>query len=354
MLKGVDISSYQAGIEKFGNDVDFVICKATEGIGYVDKYCDTLYQRAKRDGKLLGVYHFARPYLSGNTAEGEAEWFVKNIKGYLNEAILVLDWEAESKSDTAYAKRFLDKVYELTGIKPLVYASSSVINSYDWKTVVEADYGLWIAQYGTDNGQPQQEPFVKDWGFYAFWQYTSKGRIEGYNYDVDKNFFYGDKETWLKYANAKGFENVEKPIIKKSVEQVAKEVINGLYGDGDERFTKLTNEGYNYLKVQDKVNELLNNQSRKSVEEIVDEVIAGKWGNGQTRYNNLQKAGYNASEIQNRVNQKLKNSVTKYTVQYGDTLEKIANRYNTTVNNIVSKNGISNINLIYIGQVLSI
>lgn len=354
MLKGIDISSYQAGIEKFGNDIDFVICKATEGIGYVDKYCDTLYQMAKRDGKMLGVYHFARPYLSGNTAEGEAEWFVKNIKGYLNEAILVLDWEAESKSDTAYAKRFLDKVYELTGIKPLVYASSSVINSYDWKNVVEADYGLWVAQYGTDNGQPQQEPFVKDWGFYALWQYTSKGRIEGYNYDIDKNYFYGDKETWLKYANSTGVENIEIPNNKKTIDQVAQDVINGVYGDGDERYTKLSNEGYNYDEVQNKVNEILNNQSRKSIDEIVDEVIAGKWGNGQDRHNSLQKAGYNASEVQNKVNQKLGNGVKKYTVQYGDTLEKIANRYNTTVNNIASKNGISNINLIYVGQVLSI
>lgn len=354
MLKGVDISSYQAGIEKFGNDIDFVICKATEGIGYVDKYCDALYQRAKRDGKLLGVYHFARPYLSGNTAEGEAEWFVKNIKGYLNEAILVLDWEAESKSDTAYAKRFLDKVYELTGIKPLVYASSSVINSYDWKAVVEADYGLWVAQYGTDNGQAQQEPFIKDWGFYALWQYTSKGRIEGYNYDIDKNYFYGDKETWLKYANSTGVENIEIPNNKKTIDQVAQDVINGVYGDGDERYTKLSNEGYNYDEVQNKVNEILNNQSRKSIDEIVDEVIAGKWGNDQDRYNSLQKAGYNASEVQNKVNQKLGNSVKKYTVQYGDTLEKIANKYGTTVNNIASKNGISNINLIYVGQVLTI
>lgn len=354
MLKGVDISSYQAGIEKFGNDVDFVICKATEGIGYVDPSCDVLYQRAKRDGKLLGVYHFARPYLSGNTAEGEAEWFVKNIKGYLNEAILVLDWEAESKADTAYAKRFLDKVYELTGIKPLVYASSSVINSYDWKNVVESDYGLWVAQYGNDSGQPQQEPFVKDWGFYALWQYTSKGRIEGYNYDIDKNYFYGNKETWLKYANSTGVENIEIPNNKKTIVQVAQDVINGVYGDGDERYTKLSNEGYNYDEVQNKVNEILNNKSRKSIDEIVDEVIAGKWGNGQDRYNSLQKAGYNASEVQNKVNQKLGNGVKKYTVQYGDTLEKIVNKYGTTINNIASKNGISNINLIYVGQVLTI
>ena len=354
MLKGVDVSSYQSTINRFGNDVDFVICKATEGIGYVDPFCDALYQKAKRDGKLVGVYHFARPYLSGNTAEGEAEWFVQNIKGYLNEAILVLDWEAESKSDTAYAKRFLDKVYELTGVKPLVYASTSTINSYDWKAVVEGDYGLWVAQFGTDNGQPQQEPYVKDWGFYALWQYTSKGRIEGYDFDIDKDYFYGDRETWLKYANATGSENVETPVIKKTIEQVAQDVINGLYGNGDERVKKLTDEGYNYDEVQAKVNEILGADNKKSIDEIADEVIAGKWGNGQDRYNSLQKAGYNAAEVQNKVNEKLGVSVIKYTVQYGDTLGEIAQKYNTSINSIAYKNGIEDVNKIYVGQVLSI
>ena len=54
MLKGIDISHHQRGIT-FGSDVDFVICKATEGIGYVDEECDKAYQRAKQAGKLLGV-----------------------------------------------------------------------------------------------------------------------------------------------------------------------------------------------------------------------------------------------------------------------------------------------------------
>lgn len=356
MLKGIDISTYQAGINSFGNDVDFVICKATEGIGYVDKHCDTLYQRAKRDGKLVGVYHFARPYYMGNTPESEADWFVKNIKGYLNEAILVLDWEAENKSDTAYAKRFLDRVYSLTGVKPMVYASSSVINSYDWKDVVGADYGLWVAQYGTDNGQPQQEPFVKNWGFYALWQYTSKGRIAGYNYDVDKNIFYGDRNMWLKYANAKESEHTEKPEHKKSVEQLAQEVLAGLWGTKSTNPTReqlLTEAGYDYNAVQNKVNELCN-ANRKSEDEIANEVIAGKWGNGTERVNNLQKAGYDASQIQKLVNKKLGVDSVRYTVKYGDTLEKIAQKYNTTINDIVRKNNIPNPDLIYVGQVLKI
>lgn len=41
----------------------------------------------------------------------------------------------------------------------------------------------------------------------------------------------------------------------------------------------------------------------KSVEEIAKEVIAGKWGNGNNRKTNLEAAGYNYTEIQNKVNE---------------------------------------------------
>nr|DAW20916.1 MAG TPA: hypothetical protein [Caudoviricetes sp.] len=37
MLKGIDISKWQNGIDIGATEVDFVICKATEGIGYVKR-----------------------------------------------------------------------------------------------------------------------------------------------------------------------------------------------------------------------------------------------------------------------------------------------------------------------------
>ena len=56
MLKGIDISKWQS-IGTGDGDYDFIICKATEGVGYTDPNCDGHYQRAKAQGKLLGVYH---------------------------------------------------------------------------------------------------------------------------------------------------------------------------------------------------------------------------------------------------------------------------------------------------------
>ena len=43
----------------------------------------------------------------------------------------------------------------------------------------------------------------------------------------------------------------------KSVDEIAKEVIKGLWGNGSERKSKLTAAGYDYSKVQKRVNELL-------------------------------------------------------------------------------------------------
>ena len=93
---------------------------------------------------------------------------------------------------------------------------------------------------------------------------------------------------------------------KKDVTTVAKEVIAGKWGSGDERKKKLTAAGYNYDTVQKKVNELLKTSTKKSVAEVAKEVVSGKWGNGADRKKKLKAAGYNYAEVQKEVNKLLK------------------------------------------------
>lgn len=93
---------------------------------------------------------------------------------------------------------------------------------------------------------------------------------------------------------------------KKDVTTVAKEVIAGKWGSGDDRKKKLTAAGYNYDTVQKKVNELLKASAKKSVAEIAKEVVSGKWGNGADRKKKLEAAGYNYAEVQKEVNKLLK------------------------------------------------
>ena len=309
-LKGIDISKWQTGIDLSKIDCDFVIVKSTEGIGYVDRKCDSFYQQAKRLGKKLGFYHFARPR---NDAVREAQYFYNNTKNYFGEAIPILDWEAENKSDVAWAKRWLDEVYRLSGVKPLIYMSESVANAYNWSSVANADYGLWVAKYRDNNpdynynmANAGTRPRVKWWKFYCMWQWTSTGRLNGYSGNLDCNVFYGDGTTWDKYAGKSGTTQPVKPTqqVKKPNEEIANEVINGAWGNGEDRKKRLTDAGYNYTVVQ----------------AIVNKKMAAR------------------------------NQSVYYVVKSGDTLSAIASKYGTTYQQLAKINGIANPNKIYPGQ----
>lgn len=107
----------------------------------------------------------------------------------------------------------------------------------------------------------------------------------------------------------------ETPSQKKSVTEVAKEVLAGKWGNGDARKTALKNAGYDYDAVQAEVNRLAkgNTTAKKSVEEIAQEVIAGKWGNGDERKNRITAAGYDYNAVQKAINTKLSGSASKAT-----------------------------------------
>ena len=97
----------------------------------------------------------------------------------------------------------------------------------------------------------------------------------------------------------------------KSVEEIAKEVYAGKWGNGQERKDRLAAAGYDYAEIQKLVNKLakgetINVPAKKSVTEIAQEVIDGKWGNGQDRKNKLVAAGYDYSAVQKKVNELLK------------------------------------------------
>lgn len=311
-MNGIDISMWQRDINLSAVKADFVIVKATEGIGYVDKTCDKFFQKALSLGKKIGFYHFARP-TKNNDPVREADFFYENCKGYFGKAIPILDWEAENKQNVAYAKAWLDRVYQRSGVKPVIYMSESVVNSYDWSSVANADYGLWVAKYRDNNpdynynmANAGTRPRVKWWKLYCMWQWTSTGRLNGYSGNLDCNVFYGDGTTWDKYAGKSGTTQPVKPTqpVKKSNEEIANEVINGAWGNGEDRKKRLTDAGYNYTVVQ----------------AIVNKKMAAR------------------------------NQSVYYVVKSGDTLSAIASKYGTTYQQLAKINGIANPNKIYPGQ----
>ena len=79
---------------------------------------------------------------------------------------------------------------------------------------------------------------------------------------------------------------------RKSVEELAKEVLAGVWGNGDDRKARLT------------VNQLVAapEPAKKTVDELAKEVLAGSWGNGQERKDRLTAAGYDYNAVQSKVN----------------------------------------------------
>ena len=347
-MKFIDISNWQAGLDvatvvKNGS-LGGVIVKATEGIGYVDKSCDKFIQQCIKNDILFGFYHFAR----SNNAKAEAEFFRKNTTGYEGKGIPVLDWEDDQS--VSWVNAFVERYHELTGIWPWIYA-----NPWRFKQgKVNENCGRWVAGYPKNGitdinyGIKNSLPSSYNVGLVCAWQFSSSVRISGYNGNLDGDVFYGDKEAWKKYAGSKGSSSSGSSSSTGSSSssvapdgttlELALGVMNGKYGNGDERKQAL---GSRYEEVQDFINHI----ASASNETLAAEVKQGKYGNGNDR-KLLLGGRYDAVQaIVNGESQKV-----YYTVKSGDTLSGIASKYGTTYQKLASMNGISNPNKIYVGQ----
>lgn len=196
-LNGVDISSYQSGINLAALPCDFAIVKATEGTGYTNPDCDRAMQQLFACGKCAGVYHYI------NGASGEIDYFVNNVRGYIGKSILCLDWESGGNGawgNQSYLESCVNRVKDLTGITPIVYASAS---TFPWDVCSRTNAGAWVAQYASNNATGYQDsPWNESNYNMAIFQYSSNGRLDGWGGSLDLDKFYGDADTWAAYAES--------------------------------------------------------------------------------------------------------------------------------------------------------
>ena len=369
-LNGIDISSAQTGIDLGKVPCDFAIIKATQGTGYVNPDCDRAVQQCIRLGKCWGVYH----YIGGQGATSEADYFADNIKGYIGNGLIAVDWEEFQNSawgNTAYLDAVVARVIERTGIKPLIYAQASV---YAQVAAVAKKYdcGLWIAQYANDKVTGYQDkPWNEGKYLCAIRQYSSVGRLPGWNGNLDLDKFYGDANAWHKYAGATGAPAPAPapapvdPLAGKSDNQLADEVIAGRFGDGENRRRVL---GSRYDAVQAIVNQKLGASHAPATQTYTVRAgdtlsgIAARYG---TTWQRLQQLNGLADPNRIYVGQVLKvtgsahaaapaPAARTYTVRPGDTLSGIAAKYGTSWQTLQKLNGIANPNLIYAGQTIRV
>lgn len=101
-------------------------------------------------------------------------------------------------------------------------------------------------------------------------------------------------------------EVVETPSTDQSTADIARKVIQGLWENGSNRVSRLSNAEYESYAVQQEVNRILSSDELEvDLDEIAWQVIQGDWGNGGERQARLESAGYDYQVVQQRVNELL-------------------------------------------------
>ena len=393
VLHGIDVSNWQRGINCATIPGDFVIIKVSEGVGYTDPNWETCANAAYSAGKKIGLYHFARPEY-GNNAYAEANFFSGQISGWRGRAVAILDYELTT--NVSWARAWLDSVASNFGSNPWIYISAVAVRGADWSSVSDR-YGLWIAGYYYGykpfyGYAPYNLPYgIGSWKNVTAFQYTSSGRLQGWNGDLDMDVFYGSRETWDAYArNGKAPSSpvVSNPATNNRPSQANNVCVRVQSGDSLSSIAARNggswNEWHGYRSGNPNViyagevvcrsvsapvvsNPATNNRPSQANNVCVrvqsgDSLssIAARNGGSWNEWHGYRSGNPNviyAGEVVCRsVSAPVVSglSVNTYVIRSGDTLSLIASKYGTTYQELARINGIGNPNLIYAGQIIKI
>lgn len=291
-MYGIDVSEHQHSNFDFSQYADgqhFVIIRAgwaqTE-----DKCFKTFADKCDKLNIPYGVYWYSYA-LNASQAINEAKAMLRIIAGRNIYCGVWIDMEdadhykrergALTQSVcTSVCKAFCDTVAN-AGYHAGIYASASWFHPNGF---IKDTYGYdkWIASWrdGTDRAAAE---FMN---ICSIWQYR------GSPLDLDRMFV---PISWF-------CEDAKAPAVKKTVDELAAEVIDGVWGNGESRRAALIAMGYDYTAVQKKVNELLSKKPAP-VDEITDlarRTINGEFGNGLSR---RLKLGDKYAAVQKKVNE---------------------------------------------------
>ena len=195
-VTGIDVSKWQGEIDwdKVKNDgVEFVIIRcgyrgSSSGALVVDPYFEQNIRGATAAGLDVGVYFFTQAIDEVEAVE-EASMVVQLIEGYDLTYPVFIDTEGaggngradglDAETRTMVCEAFCTTVKN-AGYEAGVYASRNWYNNR-----VDADtldkFVIWLAEY-------RSVPLYQ--GYYNMWQYTSKGKVDGIEGNVDMNISY--------------------------------------------------------------------------------------------------------------------------------------------------------------------
>lgn len=334
--KGPDISAWQGNIDikALASQVDFFIFR-----GYAGRTKDSKVDRnvnlAIECGKPYGLYIYSYA-LNTAQAKEEAQRLIELANSYsIKPSFLCIDMEDadgyKSRNGMPSNQTLKDictvegETFEQAGYYAMVYASSSWFNG---KLSGLTRFDKWVAHWPTSGGKQKgnaTSPDGENASRCGIWQFTSQGRLNGYNGDLDMNYAYKE------FVMNKNGNNNPTPIPVPAPTPTPSGSSTYTVKSGDCLSKIGSNLGVDWKDIAN-----ANNIVSPYVIYVGQVLTIPRKTNTQTTLTPSNNTG------------------TTYTVKAGDTLSGIAAKFNTTYQKIASDNGISNPNLIYPGQVLKI
>ncbi len=201
----------------------------------------------------FGVYWFAQEITKEESIES-ANYIYNLIKDYKLSYPIYYDVEYSAAGNQTGRADVICKSVRMNcivafceEIKRLGFTPGVYANEYWFTTKLDYDtlkkYNIWCAKYNSNSGEPEIAPNIN----YDMWQYTDKGSIPGINGKVDLNI---DMSALIDNSGIDSMPD-------KTINGIAVEVINGKWGNGDNRKQALIDAGYDYKIIQNAVNNLL-------------------------------------------------------------------------------------------------
>ena len=380
--QGIDVSNWQGYIDYRSvreSGIEVVYIKASQGTNIKDAYFEINYENAKTNGLKVGFYHFLTA-TNTEEAEQEARFFASVISGKTPDCKLVMDYETFGgvgvEESNEIAQVFLETTRRLTNKDIIIYSDLSNSQSRFSSELAE-NYELWLAYYGDT---ANLENIQTRWSNYVGLQYSDRGRINGISGAVDLDRF--SEEIFLdEISEVPVTENPTGTINTETITYTVQRgdtlwAIARRYGTTSEEIAEINNISnpnliYPGQQLKIPTNSTTEGEETRGTGDIIYTVQRGDTLSRIAREYNVtvahivelndisnpnliypgEKLRITESDVTN-LNPIPKNTYSTYTVRRGDTLSRIARRFDVSVNYLVTANNIQNPNLIFLGQIL--
>lgn len=205
-FKGIDVSYWQNNInyDKLvaSGQIDFMIAR----IGWysnsqsklnVDTQFERNYKEARKRNIPLGAYFY-----SYATSVDEAKIEAQSVVNYLKNSgqttyELPIFYDIEHNSQISLGKDTITQmsiafcdILKNAGYQVGVYSYSYWLENYMNLSKLPKDYSIWVANYGSNDTGDLPDDIYKYSDTHDIWQYTSSGKVDGIDGNVDMNISY--------------------------------------------------------------------------------------------------------------------------------------------------------------------